>query len=575
MGATVAAHEEPLPPASVGAGVCDRIVQRQLYMNALPIAAAVVFRGEGGLTVQIANTLWSRFEALWRAEGALLARLQCDTKIAAVLADPEASATFDWRDGGPVEARYFTISVAPLVAMADTGPRALVTLIDRTSEVQTERTMRLEMLSDPLTGLRNRTGFVEALEACFAQEGDHDYAVVTVDLLRFARVNDCVGSMGGDELILTVARRLMSVVRGHDLVARTGANEFAMVVRLVDGPSEVLQIARRVAEVLTRPVRLAAFEIKVDGAIGCALATDCDRDAETLMRHAQMALKQAKVSNQVEVYQPAALAAARRRFTLETELRRAIESESLDMAFQPLISLATGKVTGFEALARWDHPDFGTISPTDFIAVAEESGLIVPLGRWALDRALRTLVAWDVAAGKILPLYIGVNLSAIQVARDDIAGLVSGALRQHKVSGYRLSIELTESAILTDADRAGRILEALKSVDAMVAMDDFGTGFSNLASLQKLPIDTLKIDRSFIGGMLDDPDKVAIVRAILSLAQALGMTTTAEGIETHALAQALAAMGATTGQGWHFAPALTSDAALAFALSSLRPPVCD
>jgi len=203
--------------------------------------------------------------------------------------------------------------------------------------------------------------------------------------------------------------------------------------------------------------------------------------------------------------------------------------------------------------------------------VAEDSGLIVPLGRWALDRALSTLKQWDGEAGRTLPLYVGVNLSAIQVARDDIAGLVGNALRMHALSGYRLSVELTESALITDPDRAGRTLEALKAVDAMVAMDDFGTGFSNLASLQRLPIDTLKIDRSFVTGMLDDPDKVAIVRAVLGLAQALGMTTTAEGIETKELSQALAVMGCTTGQGWYYAPALPPAEALSFALQSLRP----
>ena len=225
-------------------------------------------------------------------------------------------------------------------------------------------------------------------------------------------------------------------------------------------------------------------------------------------------------------------------------------------------------MAGFEALARWVHPEQGRIDPVEFVAVAEDSGLIVPLGRWALDRALGTLAGWDMTAGRTLPLYVAVNLSAIQVARDDVAGAVGDALRHHGIAGRRLSIELTESTIVGDPDRAARALGALKANDVMIAMDDFGTGFSNLASLQRLPIDTLKIDRSFVTAMLDDADRNAIVRAILGLAQALGMTTTAEGVETGELARTLAALGCTTGQGYHFAPGLAPDAALAHALGT-------
>jgi diguanylate cyclase (GGDEF)-like protein len=546
------------------------IAARQAYLEALPIAAAVVALKRNKLTVHAANLTWRRLERQ-RVPGRnrLLDGVGCADQIVEVLNGESAAKMFDWRDGGIIDGRHFTVSVAAIFASTKANARVLVSLIDRTNEVQTEKSLRIEMLTDSLTGLMNRSGFIEHLEQRMGDDGSEDYAVMVVDLARFSRVNECVGSVGGDELIITVARRLLSTLRGYDLLARTGADEFAMVVRLIDGPGDILHVARRAAEVLSHPCKLSDFEIKVDCAIGCALAVESGIDAEELMRHAQIALKEAKRTQRVELYQPAALAASHRRFTLETELRRAIESESLDMAFQPLVALDTGRIAGFEALARWNHPDLGIIAPNEFIAVAEESGLIVPLGRWALNRALTTLKSWDEHSGRILPLYVGVNLSAIQVARDDIAGLVGAALRDHKISGYRLSVELTESAIVADPDRAGRTLDALKAVDAMVAMDDFGTGFSNLASLQKLPIDTLKIDRSFITGMLGDPDKVAIVRAILSLAQALGMTTTAEGVETRELAQTLAALGCTTGQGFFYAPALDSSAALKFALDSL------
>ncbi len=488
-----------------------------------------------------------------------------------VLSGESSGERFDWRDGGLIDGRHFTVAISPCTPESDFGRRVLVTLLERTGEVRADESLRRHTLTDPLSGLANRAGFVEGLELRIADDGLESFAMVMIDLARFSRVNECMGSLGGDELIITVARRLLTQVRGADLIARTGVNEFAIAVRLDDGPGDVLHVARRVEVALDQPFRLSDFEIKIDCAIGCAVATDGgdESDAENLIRHAQLALKAAKASKRIEVYQPAALDSSRRRFMMETELRRAIERDELTLAFQPLVSLATGKVAGFEALARWTHPDQGTIPPTEFIAVAEDCGLILPLGRWALDRALRTLSAWDNAAARELPLYIGVNLSPIQVARDDVARTVANALRSHRMSGHRLSLELTEGVIVSDPERAGRTLEALKSCDALVAMDDFGTGYSNLASLQKLPIDVLKIDRSFVTDMLGDPDRIAIVRAILSLAQALGMSATAEGVETPELARTLAAMGCSTGQGYHFSRPLDPDAALAMAISSL------
>ena len=234
------------------------------------------------------------------------------------------------------------------------------------------------------------------------------------------------------------------------------------------------------------------------------------------------------------------------------------------MFYQPLINLKSGEVAGFEALARWEHEDRGEISPTEFIPVAEESGLILQLGRWAMDKATQTLADWDREAGQALPVYVAVNLSAIQVARDDIAAVAASALKSSGLTGDRLTLELTESSIVQDPARAQRVFEALKALDATVAMDDFGTGYSSLAYLQRLPIDVLKIDRSFVSGMMVDADSVAIVRAVLSLAEALGMSTTAEGVETVELATTLAALGCASGQGYYFAKPLEAEAALEY-----------
>jgi diguanylate cyclase (GGDEF)-like protein len=529
-------------------------------LDALPCAAAIIQRIDGTEQFVARN---EAFVSIVRSGLDAIDVPAWQQRIAGVILDQQIDRA-DWRDGAIVEGRHYAVTIAPL-----SPDSAMITLIDRTNEVQTEKSLRSEMLTDSLTGLPNRLGFVERMETQLTDESCDDYAVVLVDLARFSRVNECIGSLGGDELIMTVARRLMSALRGHDQVARTGANEFALVVKIVDGPGDALHVARRIEAVMAQTYRLSDFEMKVDCAIGCALASEAEGDAERLMRHAQIALKTAKTSKHVEFYQPSALAAARRHFIIETELRRALDRGALTMAFQPLMSLKSGKVIGFEALARWKHPVMGVIAPDEFIAVAEESGLIMQLGRWALDNALKTLRVWDLAAGMRLPISMAVNLSAIQIARDDVAKFVDAGLREHQIQGSRLTIELTESAIIADPERAGRTLSALKACNAMVAMDDFGTGFSNLAALQRLPIDTLKIDRSFVTGMIGDSDKVAIVRAILSLAEALGMATTAEGIETPALAETLAGLGCTTGQGYLYSEPLNGDEAFNFAIASL------
>jgi EAL domain-containing protein (putative c-di-GMP-specific phosphodiesterase class I) len=288
------------------------------------------------------------------------------------------------------------------------------------------------------------------------------------------------------------------------------------------------------------------------------------QDSEELFRNAQFAVKQAKAVGRPQVYEPKQATEARRRFSIETELRRALEKDQLDLCYQPLINLKSGEVSGFEALARWTHEERGEISPSEFIPVAEESGLILTLGRWAMDRAAQTLAAWDREAGMRLPVYVGVNLSAIQVARDDIPAMVESTLKSSGIGGDRLTLELTESTIVQDPARATRVFDALKALDTTVAMDDFGTGYSSLAYLQRLPIDVLKIDKSFVSGMMSDPDAVAIVRAVLGLAEALGMSTTAEGIETVELATTLATLGCASGQGFYFAKPLQPDAALEF-----------
>ncbi|HEX4800724.1 MAG TPA: GGDEF domain-containing phosphodiesterase, partial [Sphingomicrobium sp.] len=353
------------------------------------------------------------------------------------------------------------------------------------------------------------------------------------------------------------------------VLARTGGNEFGVLVSLRRGVEDALKAAERIQQVMAAPFKLSELEIRVECAIGVALM-NAGQDPEELFRNAQFAVKQAKAAGLPQVYEPKQATEARRRFSIETELRRALDKDQLKLFYQPLINLKSGEVAGFEALARWTHPDRGEIGPTEFIPVAEESGLILQLGRWAMDKATQTLADWDKQVGEELPLYVSVNLSAIQVARDDVSAMVESALKSSGLDGKRLSLELTESAIVQDPSRAIRVFDSLKALDASLAMDDFGTGYSSLAYLQRLPIDVLKIDKSFVSGMMVDPDAVAIVRAVLSLAEALGMTTTAEGIETVELATTLATLGCASGQGFYFAKAIEADAALEYWKSRRR-----
>jgi diguanylate cyclase (GGDEF)-like protein len=539
------------------------------FLDSLPIAAAIIILTDGELAVAAGNDRFVALNAM-RPAGAPLPIVRCApiaTVAEALLgagASAELTRSLEWRDGDAVSGRHFTVHFAPLATAPDTPPACLLSLIDRTAEYHSARSLRAELLHDSLTGLPNRSAFAGAVDEIVAGWDGRDHAVLLVDLSRFSRVNESLGVMAGDEVIITVARRLISTLRAGDMLARVGGDEFGVLLRVGSHADDAIAAARRIQAVLAAPFRLARFEIGLECAIGCALVGEEQSSGEELVRNAQLALKRAKGTGRIELHSPGEAAGARYKLDIETELRRAIDQGDLRLAFQPIVDLGANRVVGFEALSRWHHPLRGSIDPTEFIPVAEEAGLIVPLGRWALEQALSTLAAWDRAAGMIVPVNMSVNVSAIQLARDDVPGVIAGALAAHGISGDRLTIELTESAIVHDPERTTRALQALKALHVRVAMDDFGTGYSSLSYLRRLPIDVLKIDRSFVSGMLADRDKVAIVRAVLSLADALGKQTTAEGVETIELSQTLAALGCTHGQGYFYAPALPADEAMAY-----------
>ena len=486
------------------------------------------------------------------------------SRIESFLRSTDMRSDFDWSIGEVIDSRYYRVTIARTSpALRD---RCQLAFIDLTAQIHTERSLRREMTTDSLTGLPNREGFSDMIEAVQAERSRH--AVLVIDIDRFGRLNACLGGLAGDELLITVARRIKGVLRARDSLARIGGDDFGILMAVDDDPQEANRLAERIQRALSAPFRLSDYEIGVECSIGIAYGDDAIDDVEELIRNAQFAVKRAKTGRQVESYQTQAFTLAREQFAMETALRRAIEERQLRLAFQPICDLASGEIVSFEALARWRDPQGVEHEPSNFIPVAEESGLIVPLGRWAMDEAARTLHWWDEACGGDCGMRIAVNLSAVQLQRDDIAPVVEAALIRHDLAGDRFVLELTESVIVTDPDRIAGIMHALKALGTTLAMDDFGTGYSNLAYLQKLPIDILKIDRSFVSGMLADRDKIAIVRAVLSLAQALGMRTTAEGIESNELAQTLAALGCTYGQGYLYARPLEASDALAMIVAA-------
>ncbi len=559
------------PVAHALTGVDSRLgqVMASRAIDLLPIPAAIVAltenQSETDAKPSVAIVKANRAHEIAGLAGGERRRslvAQIEARIVTFIRGDSLRAEFQVDYGDAVECRHYQATLARLTRNAE--QRCMLVLVDQTAELRTEHNLRREMLTDSLTGLPNRAGFSDRLESLLADpELRARYAVLVVDLDRFSRVNACLGSMTGDELLITVARRLKGALRAQDVLARTGGDEFGILLALEDGVGDADHVAKRIQAALATPFRLCDFEIRVACSIGIAFGAPEIDDSEELIRHAQFAVKRSKSTGKTEAYQTQAFDIAREQFGMETELRRAIERGQMRLTYQPIVDLATGKLVAFESLARWRSEDGTEHSPNDFIPVAEESGLIVPLGRWAIDEAAATLAAWDARLGGTCGVKLAVNLSAIQLQRDAIAPVVQSALANHGLDGSRFTLELTESALVTDPDRIAGIMHALKDLGTTIAMDDFGTGYSNLAYLQKLPIDVLKIDRSFVTGMLADRDKIAIVRAILSLAQALGMQTTAEGIETNELAQTLAALGCTYGQGYLYARPIEAEAAYA------------
>jgi diguanylate cyclase (GGDEF)-like protein/PAS domain S-box-containing protein len=424
---------------------------------------------------------------------------------------------------------------------------------DVTTQRALERQLRAKAFHDGLTGLSNRTLFAERLEHAIARSarGAARPAVLFIDLDDFKTVNDSLGHGAGDRLLLEVARRFAAVLRPGDTLARMGGDEFAVLVEAVEDAERPVEIAGRLLEQLRPAFEHAGKEVFVRASVGVAVASDEAGTVEALLRSADAAMYVAKTNgkDRIEVYEPRMHEVALRRLALKADLERALDREELEVVFQPIVDLATRAMLGAEALLRWKHPIRGVVPPGEFIPLAEETGLIVAIGRWVLERAASEAAGWG--SGPDAP-YVSVNVAPRQLLEEGFAATVGVALQMTGLSPTRLVLEFTEGALIGDAAPVAMVLAELERLGVRLAIDDFGTGFSSLSYLGRLPIDILKIDRSFVAD-IGSPRGHAVVAAIVRLADALGLDIIAEGVETEAALAALRSLGLTAGQGYLFA----------------------
>ena len=439
---------------------------------------------------------------------------------------------------------------------------------DITMRKALEDELTRQAFHDSLTGLANRALFMDRLDHALSRSRrfGQPLAVFFVDLDDFKTVNDSLGHSEGDQLLVAVAKRLGEALRAGDTIARMGGDEFAVLVEDPADAGAPVDVARRLLATLDAPFKRGSKELFVHASIGIAVSTSRRQTPGDLLRNADVSMYTAKSNgkNRFEIFKPSMHAAALARLALKGDLERALERGEFVLAYQPIMDLETGQVAGVEALLRWHHPTRGLVGPTEFIPVTEETGLIIPLGRWVLEQACRQAKVWN--ADPARPLSMSVNVSGRQLQQPGFVDEVAKVLALTDLDPACLTLELTESVLMQDADAAAATLGELKALGVRLAVDDFGTGYSSLSYLRRFPIDQLKIDRSFVASMSDGPEQTAVVLSILKLSETLHLETVAEGIEDASQLAGLQKLGAELGQGYYFAKPLSPDAISAWLL---------
>jgi diguanylate cyclase (GGDEF)-like protein len=447
----------------------------------------------------------------------------------------------------------------------------VTTYMDITERRRSEEKIAHMALHDALTGLANRVLLGDKLEHALARvKRGEMVAVHLLDLDHFKNVNDTLGHPAGDKLLRDAADRLRALVRETDTIARMGGDEFAIVQVTIGQPSDATALAHRVIESVSRPYELEGRQVVIGTSVGIAVGPVDGLSSDQLMRNADLALYRAKGDGRgtYRFFEADMDVQMQERRALEYDLRKALAAGEFELHYQPVVHLETDRISGFEALLRWRHPQKGLVSPGTFIGLAEEIGFIVPLGEWVLRQACATAAKWPAH------LRISVNLSPVQFKNPGLVQVVVGALSQAGLSPDRLELEITESALLEDSDATLSMLFRLRELGVRIAMDDFGTGYSSLAYLQSFPFDRIKIDRSFIKDITDGVGSLNIVRAMAALARGLGMETTAEGVETSEQLYTVRSEGCTEMQGFLFSQPLPPDELEALLFAACRDESC-
>jgi diguanylate cyclase (GGDEF)-like protein len=419
------------------------------------------------------------------------------------------------------------------------------------------RTNENQLLRDPLTGLPSRVLYLNNLKLALDRLGrgvTRSVAVLFLDLDRFKVINDSLGHGAGDQLLVAVAERISHSLRRHETLARFGGDEFVILCEDIFDDQDAVAVAERVLKAFSLPFHVEMGETMAAASIGISVTSHPDQDADDLIRDADAAMYRAKGAGgaRVVLFDEVTRERALARLHNENAIRKALEREEFRVFFQPEVSMDGKNITGLEALVRWEHPERGLLGPSEFIALAEETGLIVPLGTWVLRDACRRTVAWQRARPSDQPLMLRVNVSARQLAQDSLCDTVSGIIDETGIESAQLCLEVTESVLIEDPESSIRTLTRLKKLGVKIAIDDFGTGYSSLEYLRRLPVDCVKVDRSFVRGLPENEEDVAIVNAVIELGHALKLSVTAEGVETADQHRNLMSAGCDTAQGFLF-----------------------
>jgi diguanylate cyclase (GGDEF)-like protein/PAS domain S-box-containing protein len=462
---------------------------------------------------------------------------------------------------------WFALKARPVVGSDGEVVRLVGTLTDVTELKNAEERLLFDAVHDNLTGLPNRELFIDRMEAAFAfarSDPTLRPSVMVIDLDRFKQVNDSVGIAVGDSILLTIARRLARLLKPHDTLARLSGDQFAAILMSEKEPARIVAFAETMRRALRAPIAFNDREIFLTASIGLALAESQPHRTEEVLKDAELAMYNAKRigGDRIEIFKPAMRSRKTDRLTMESELRRAIEREEIKILYQPIVRLEDRLIAGFEALARWDHPKLGRLSPSEFISIAEEIGLIVDLGLFVLDRTARQLAMWQHANRNREPVFASVNVSSRQLLRHDLIQDLRSVLARSSLARGTLKLELTESLVMENPEHAAQMLTRIKELGAGLSLDDFGTGHSSLAYLQRFPFDTIKIDQSFVR-TTSRGTRPVILRSIIALAHDLGMDVVAEGAETDSDAVELYQLGCEYAQGFAFGEPMTAEAASA------------